>query len=302
MQRTPALSLRIASFAPYVLICLAVVTATFYAFPQTDDYCTFGRLFSHSGGNPLLETWYLYKNWSGRYSSSLIVALGGWLSSVTPFPLHVVYSVCLAILVAMFALGCAAVSRVTSASRRRNPALALIIFSSTMVLMPSKLEEYLWLSGAAVYFAGISVLLYTLKLLTDRQASSEAPAQQYDWPLLCLIVICVGFNELLALALGGYLVLATAIGALHGDRVKRNIKYFLAFGAAFLVTVLAPGNFARDAGIAVNRHDVLQAATLALSSLSLFKDALLETNAILLCVLLIAAACTGWLLAGEPVE
>ena len=301
MQRSPSFFLRIAAFAPYALICVAVITATFYAFPQTDDYCTFGRLALHSGGNPLLETWYLYNSWTGRYSSSLVVALVGWLTSVSPAPLHVVYSACLAMLVATFALACMAVSRLVGDSRNLNLALAALIFASSLVLMPSKLEEYLWLTGAAVYFAGISVLLFTAKALADRQAS-VAPGPRYDWPLLCLIIACVGFNEFLAIALGGYLILVTAVRAARRESVRPNLQYFVAFTIAFLVTVLAPGNFARDAGIASTRHDVVQATRLAMESLSVFKSSLIDSNAILLTALMLASACAGWLAASTSAE
>jgi hypothetical protein len=294
-------SLRAATFAPYILVGLVVLTATMYASPQTDDFCTFGRLFSQSNGNPLRETWYLYEHWTGRYTSSFIVAVVGWLIAVIPASVHAVYSVCLAAIAALFAWSCVLVTRVLSASRQPNLLLAAIIFASSMALTPSKLEAYLWLTGAAVYFVGLAVFFVVISMLARRQATpATGVSPPFDWPALMAIAVCVGFNEFLAIALFGYLALTAALAVKEGARLSRNIGYLAVCLVAFMASVFAPGNFARDSSISVVRHDIASATSLSMKSFGLFVDAMLLPHGVLLVALLAAAACAGWLLRREP--
>lgn len=296
-RTAPSLLFRVGSMVPYAWIAAIILFAITYAFPQTDDFCTFGRLLRISKGNPFLETWYLYQNWTGRYTSSFLVTLVGWFTAVIPAPIQWVYSASLALIIIMFGWGCFALSRLLSSTRAANLPTAAIIFAATIVLMPSKLESLLWVTGAAIYFAGIACLFFLFhSISTDVYIEEQGNAKPtYSWKSLTLIAACVGFNEFIGLALGGFLVLRVLAFARSGEYLKQNIAYFAVFLGAFAFSVLAPGNFARDAGMTTARHDIGMAIPLALRSFDIFVEMHISPNKPLLGWVVLGSAGVGWL-------
>ena len=95
----PSTTFRVLATVPYVLALLVVLYAARYGFPQTDDYCTFGRLVRQHDANPFVETWHLYMNWTGRYTSSFLVAAVGTLTTLLPLSVHAVYAGMLALMI-----------------------------------------------------------------------------------------------------------------------------------------------------------------------------------------------------------
>lgn len=294
----PSAPIRLLATAPYLLAILVVLYAVRYGFPQTDDFCTLGRLVHQHDANPLLETWHLYQHWTGRYSSSFLVAFVGWLSTVLPFPLHAVYATALALLLGVFAFSTWRTSAWASAEAQGSIVLAALLTAVPLVLMPSKLESLYWLTGNAVYFAGIASLLLTAtSTLSDEYvdgAGNSVPT--YSWATLAGIVLTVGFNEFLAIALGGFLVLRAIMAAPARSHLKQHVAYLAVFALAFAASVLAPGNFARDAGLATQRHDVGHALELTLRSWNVFLQMHVTPNKGLIAAVLLTALAAGWIL------
>lgn len=289
-------ALRAIAFAPYFWILLVFLLAATYAFPQTDDFCTFGRLFQGSGGNPFAESWYLYQHWTGRYASSFVIAAVGWLSSVVPAPLQWVYAGSLVAMMLAFAASCVALSRLVARGKGFNLSFAALLACSGLVLMPSKLEGLFWLTGAAVYFIGTALLFLLMQRLgTDREASRG----RLPWVDVALVIACVGINEFLALALGAFLALRIAVFARARAYARENAILVATFAAALAFSVFAPGNFARDAGIVTTRHDIGLTIDLAMRSMQFFAAAFLRPNALLMALALAAAFLAGWAAAPE---
>lgn len=291
---------RLLVWVPLALLFLVAATfayACFFAFPQTDDFCTFGRLIWRQDGNPFAETYFLYQNWTGRYGSSFVISLAGWLSTVMPIPPYWTYSVFLLAMLVVFSLSLMASIGLLLRDRppERLPIIlpAALLWAGIVVLMPSKLEGLLWLTGAAVYTLGIALLvLIASKLRPDDQGATglgQVPAS-----VLLLIFLCVGFNELIALSLGIYLGLRV-LAFPRRQAWKQHAVLMAVFIVSVLVTALAPGNFVRDANITAVRHDLSAAFTMATHSLQLFG---LPHRTVTLGVLsgLVAA---GWLLAAR---
>lgn len=284
------------AWAPFAWIVLVFLLAATYAFPQTDDFCTFGRLFQTSGGNPFAETWYLYQHWTGRYASSFAIAAVGWLSSVVPAPLQAVYAASLVAMILAFVASCVALSRLVPRGAAPNLPFAALLACAGLVLMPSKLEGLFWVTGAAVYFIGSALLFWLMQRLgPDRDPAREG----LPWLEAALVIACVGMNEFLALALGAFLVLRMALFARTRAYARDNAILFGTFAAALAFSVFAPGNFARDAGIAATRHDLGLTIDLAHRSLYFFGAAFVGPNALLLLLVLAAAFVAGWVAAPE---
>lgn len=271
---------------PFVLVVASFLYASLFAFAQTDDLCTLGRV-AWKHGNPLWETWHLYIHWTGRYSSTLAVTTGAWLVVISPVAEHWVYSAFVAAMMLVLGLSLHLALRLAADGGRGRwlPAMALLSF--VMVLMPSKLEGLLWLTGAAVYTLGIAALLWQARS-TGRDM--EQPRGRWGisgWSLLAIALV-VGFNELLALSAGGLIVLNAVAYAGRGHRA-RHLACFAIFMVAVLVTALAPGNFVRDSLSGAVRHDVDIALRLASESLDLFWNTRLTVDA----WLVLGLVCTG---------
>lgn len=280
------------SIVPYLWIGLVLVAAVAYAFPQTDDYCTFSRLYFHSHHNPLRETWYMYENWTGRYSASFVVAAVGWLASVSPMPLQWVYAGSLAIFLGLLFWASVRATQLVHEGQQANVPLAAIMFAAITLLMPSKLEGLFWLTGVAVYSFGIIVLpLLWYSILRD-----GTEGRNFSYRSLAYIVIAVGFNEFIGLALGVFLALRLIPSLKAPGWFQRNLAYLTTYVVAFAATVLAPGNFVRDATISTQRHDLSSALQLSIQSAVAFTNAHITPYWGTLAGLSIAAVAAGWLM------
>lgn len=267
IDRRGAAAVLLAS-VPYFWVAAAFLYAAFFAFAQTDDFCTFGRLLWRQGANPLLETWHLYLNWTGRYSSTLVVTLCGWLIAIAPVGEHWVYSGYVAALMLALAAALHGAQRLIGDGGGGRWLPALILFAFVLVLTPSKLEGLLWMTGAAVYTLGVAALLWQA-LEMQRDLRSAPTGWGVSWRSLLAIFLVSGFNELLALSAGGMIVLV-AIAYRERRYWPQHLAYLAVFLASLLVTTLAPGNFARDSLSQAVRHDVSLALRLAWESLDLF--------------------------------
>jgi hypothetical protein len=287
--------LQVVALAPILWFALVLLYGTFFSFPQTDDFCAFGRLFNLHADNPFSDTWYMYLHWTGRYTSMFLISVAGWLASVMPASMYVAYSLMLALLVLIFAMGCLASTRLLSVPGTVNIPVTSIAFAASMMLMPSRLEGVFWLTGAVIYVTSVAALLILSRsIVKDDRIAEQGIGATYSWTSLALIVSCVGFNELLALSLGEFLLLRAIFYARGSTHLKQNVAYAVVYLGTFIASVLAPGNFVRDAGSLVPRHQVGSALHLAMLSLHEFIHTHIAPNATLLTLILLATGFIAW--------
>lgn len=283
------------ALAPILWLIAVTAWGGVYSFPQTDDFCTFGRLFTHDAYNPLADVWRTYLTWTGRYASVFMVASAGWLSSVAPWPIHVTYQALVVMLTLVFVAGCVVAMGALSASRFVNVAVACIAGAAALTFMPSRLEGVYWLSGAAIYVTSVAVFLALARSIArDDLAGEGSIGARRPYASVALIVFCVGFNELIALSIGGFLLLRVVFFAKGSVYRKRNIAYGIAYAASMLLTVCAPGNFARDAISQLPRHELAGAWRLALHSMELFIDSRTAADGKVLFAMLAGTAAFTW--------
>lgn len=280
--------------APYLWVAAAFLYAAFFAFAQTDDFCTFGRLLWRQGGNPLMETWSLYFSWTGRYSSTFIVTLCGWLIGIAPIGEHWVYSGYVAALMLALGVSLHAAQRLIGDGGGGRWLPGLVLFAFVLVLTPSKLEGLLWMTGAAVYTLGVAALLWQA-VEVQRDLRSPPVGWGVSWRSLAAIFLVTGFNELLALSAGGLVVLV-ALAYRERRYWPQHLAYLGVFLVSLLVTTMAPGNFARDSLSEAVRHDVGLALRLAGESLELFWTTRLSLEGTVVVYLALASLAAGlWL-------
>lgn len=283
------------AFAPFLIAAATVFVSVWFPFLQTDDFCTYSRVLNHHHGNPFDDVVHMYRHWTGRYSAMFSIALVAASSPVLPVAYG--YSFALACCCILFAWACWRFSSLLDADRLSRAALSAILFCATMIAMPSKLEQFLWLTGAAVYFIGASMLL----LLVQAIAMPRPPGGRrvaHEAIIAILIVTTVGFNEFLALTTGA-LVTWYAMHAIWRQRAYWPVHAvrLAIFAAAFAAAVLAPGNFARDATSSATRHKFGDATSMAMSSLLQFIDGMTASQRLPLLAALLGAAAAGALAA-----
>lgn len=284
------LSFLLPAFLPALALGLTVLATTLFAFMQTDDFCTFGRVGA-SNGNPLPDIATLYMQWTGRYSS--IVATT-FVAAVSHFiPLEALYPFTLLSCALAFFLACVCVSRLVDGEMRRNLPWAISAFGTIMLLMPSKLEQYLWLTGALVYFLGAS-LFFVLMLKVARAQTGPSSRREEAW-IAILIVMVVGFNEFIALMVAACLAWPAFAAVRARAPVRTHVVRLAIFTAAFAATVLAPGNFARDSASELIRHDMGAALSMGWDSLRLY-FARFTTSPVEPVATLLAGAAAGMLM------
>lgn len=293
-ERNPMRLLRrYAHSLPYLLMVGVFCYALTFAFPQTDDFCTFGRLENNSGGNPLREALYLYNHWTGRYSASFATAVVGWLHGLVPLSLQTVYAACLIAALLVFVATAYLATRTVYADRRGSFALAMLMVSVSLLLMPSRLEGVFWLTGVAVYTLGIFAMLALCDYGTRDSAVDAKGRARIDPATVASIVAAVGFNEFIGLCVGVFLGVRFLLIARDRAHLRQNIAYFAAYAIAFSAALFAPGNFVRDSTISATRHDLGAALRMSWESLSNFKRMHLIPEAPMLAAAILAALAIG---------
>lgn len=241
----------------------------------------------------------MYFNWSGRYAAMFAVAVtaaaANWL------PTGFTYGLSLSLALALFAWGCLRYSRLMYKDGETNLPLASVMFCGILLLVPSKLEQYLWLTGAAVYFVGGAALLILLQLVSASKGTTSKD-RSMELQIGLLIVSVVGFNEFLALVVG--MVLATDIllkAVFKADHTswKRYAIRIAVFLTSFGTSILAPGNFVRDATSNAHKRDLLYALGKSSGEMMQYLLATASRDYWAIIALLFAAFLAGALAAGD---
>ncbi|MBK1836033.1 hypothetical protein JHL17_01290 [Azospirillum sp. YIM B02556] len=232
---------------------------------QGDDFCTFGRLFYLHNSNPFTETAFLYNEWTGRYTSSFLIALPGSVSRIVPFDILTVYRLFVfAYLLSVFA-AFYAFSRILTDNTGLRLLLSLLVTDLCLLLMPDKAMGIYWVTGSAVYCIAISAFL----LLAVRIHDEYTTRLEARWPTastMLLLFAVIGFNELLAISAGMLLGLYTLAHGRHGWN-RKAVLLMAAWAVFMAVTVLAPGNFFRDGGLTTERHKIGPATDMLIAAL-----------------------------------
>lgn len=255
--------------SPGLVLMLVIGAIALQAQPQTDDVCTFGRLAQSSGGNPFAETWYLYTAWSGRYSSSLLIALSG--SALAIAPGHAEGWAYGALLVAGLCTAIVSMQRTARSEGAGSPAawtLALLAVVWVVALMGSPLEGVFWLTGAAVYSAGLIALCALVAAVQRALDDAQGRWWLSPWAAVLVLFAC-GFNELLTASLGLWLGMLVLV-RWDQERWRTGLLILIVALAGAAATALAPGNVVRDGLSTLPRHDIGLAWSMAAESLDVF--------------------------------
>jgi hypothetical protein len=230
--------------AAAMAVLLPRLALAFFAYPSADDYCI------------VVETrqdgfWYMqvhsYLTWTGRYSAVFLESI------VSQFDLAAVYrwfaaATIVATIAALRALVAALFEH--DLSRARITAIAVIAAAVVAGGLPSGVEAFYWMPGAASYQWGVISYLAWLSLLIRTARRDDRGRGGGPWRRLLLVVMTVivpGFNEVMA-----PIVLATIlvfVAASRWQRLESGRFMLMLLGIAIVCTAImlaAPGNFMRS--------------------------------------------------------
>lgn len=236
-----------------------LMLAAVYNRPVIDDLCQpYDAMMAVQNGGTLWDALGIaWQRMIGTYFASCGTYLTMFLSYISPMIydyraayIHPVFFMLLMVAACFRAAYCARAFAPDAPKSALNAA-ALLMSVLLLTLLPSAMDGYYWYSGAVNYtftFA-LSVLLFSG--LFAMGAKNAAPSPRV-WTRLALY--CVGF-----FLLGGANFLTAAVSAvLYGYYVlyllvckkpKRFALPFLFLAAGFCISVLAPGNFQRQATV-----------------------------------------------------
>lgn len=226
------------------------IALSFFNYPAADDFC-FAAKARQLGFLKAQAFW--YEHWAGRYSLNSVwtaIMLAGDIVRVYRFPpimLLLATWLSFSFLTARIAQG------------QLSTAVTLLLGGVWTVLfiagVPDPAQTFYWLGGSITYQTANIFLVILLGLLVWRETTAKEKTLRI-WLFLfasLLVVATVGANEI-SLLLTGMILCG---GMFHAVWRKRDSRAFwaalllIALGAG-LISVLAPGNYERYAGIGGN--------------------------------------------------
>src|SRR5262245_20417366 len=160
----------LASTAVLMAALLPLIALSFYAAPQTDDFC-YGAMLLRRG---LPGVWQHYHSWSGRVAATLMIPLPSIIAQLTGADIFRVYS-CFAL---AFVLGLAVVAYWLIGKMLpalANPArlfFAVALFAVLIANAPITRHMVFWMPGAVTYtlpgFVMMALFVVLYRALADQ--------------------------------------------------------------------------------------------------------------------------------------
>jgi len=248
VKQFPLDKILIGILAVVVAAVLALFIAlSFFNYPAADDFC-FAAKARELGFLEAQVFW--YEHWSGRYSLNSV-----WTAIMSSGDIVQIYRYPPVILLVTTWLSFAFLTN-RIAQGQVSTSFALLLGGVWTILFiagaPDPAQTFYWLGGSITYQMANIFLIVLLGLLVWRETTANSnPLRAWLFVFSSLLVIAtVGANEVSLLLTGMIL----GWGTVHALWTKRDSRAFwvglllIAIGAA-LVSVLAPGNYQRYAGI-----------------------------------------------------
>ncbi|MDQ1337026.1 MAG: hypothetical protein QG552_3976 [Thermodesulfobacteriota bacterium] len=226
------------------------ISLSFFNYPAADDFC-FAAKARQLGFFGAQEFW--YKHWSGRYTLNSVwtaIMLSGDIVHIYRFPPIV--------LLLLTWLG---FSFLTARIVRDHLSLPLIFLVGgvwTLLFIagtPDPAQTFYWLGGSITYQMPNIFLIFLIGLILWRETSAKNHLLRTGIFVLSslLVIATIGSNEVSLLVTGMIL----SCGAFNAVMMKRDSRAFwiglmVIAAASALISLLAPGNIERYAGIGGN--------------------------------------------------
>ena len=240
--------------AALIAAVLPVLYLGFFAHPASDDY-SFGRHNVHAlrhGTSLLYSIGYtvkrFYFGWQGTFSAVALMSLepsifGEQFYALTPF-----------VMLGALSLGTTKLldtllRRMLCQSRSLVLCATSLLLLLSLELLPDPHEGFYWWNGAMFYTFFYSIMLLFLDQLLVLSMTASGAARIRVWVRVCLLGLLLGGGNYVSALLSLEICVLFCGYCL---RKRRNLLPYAAvtwllISAAFLISVLAPGNAVRQA-------------------------------------------------------
>lgn len=224
------------------------IYASFFVHPIADDF-SYLHLSSVKDLNSFLTD--EYKNWSGRYSSNLLVYFNPF-----KYGLNTYRAISILFIVLLFIAYFLFVSSLLKEDKSKSFIFSLVITSIILHSIPNTVEGFYWFTGAVTYtFASILALIYFASIIYYLRGKYFLNKQLHLFIMCVSTLFICGFNEVLTL----FLVVVFFIAALSlwYNKVNHNKTLSLLFilsAIGFAILLIAPGNESRASYFADNKN------------------------------------------------
>ena len=245
----PADKTLIGLLAGVVMAVLALFVAlSFFDYPSADDFC-YAAKARQLGFIGAQAFW--YQHWAGRYTLNFVYTafmLSGDIFQIYPYaPIILLISTW---------LGFSFMTAKVAQNHIAMPFAFLLGGVWTVLFIsgaPDVAQTFYWPGGSFTYQIPNILLIFLLGLLIWRETTARNKNLRILISILSslLVVVIIGANEISLILTGTVL----AFGTLHALWMRRDSRVFwaallLIAVVAALVSVLAPGNYERYAGLA----------------------------------------------------
>lgn len=225
-----------------------------YSNPVADDFIYGDRGRKNS---IVSEAIHEYTGWSGRYTSNLIDFL-----NPLSFNSYAAYKLVPVMIIILLLISYYCFVRMLVQKQLEKITVAIISFLLAALLlnqMPVLSEGIYWYTGAATYQLGnIMALLYiSLLICYCREKFLLKNRLVHGIILTCLLIICLGFDEVLMLALDTFAFICLLVASKNKLSQKHFFLYLFVLSCIFsCVVIFSPGVTVRS-GMAANNHRFL---------------------------------------------
>lgn len=244
----PADKILISVLAVVVIAVLTLFIAlSFFDYPSADDFC-YAAKAKQLGFIGAQTFW--YQHWSGRYTLNLVYTvfmLSGDIFQIYRFPPIV-------LLISTWLSFCFLTAKI---AQGRISTLFIFLLGGVWTALfiagtPDPAQTFYWPGGSFTYQIPNILLIFLLGLLVWRETTAKSNNLRILLFVLSslLVITIIGANEI-SLVLTGVILCG---GTFHALWMRRDSRIFwvalllIALGAT-LVSVLAPGNYERYAGL-----------------------------------------------------
>ncbi len=219
-----------------------------YNHPVLDEYA-YANMFKQFG---YIDTYINhYFKWGGRYlSNSLVLIQPLSFNNFTLYKVYPILSILSTVVVFYFFM------KTIMYTNNRKEILTVVAIVTLLFFsyLPIISDSFYWYTGSLTYQVAINsfILFSTFFLLYQRTKE-----RKYQYLMLFLIFLINGTNEIMVVLFNMTLFIINGVVFYKTKKINRLYLGMFILSCLFgLITILAPGNFARAASIENNHHDL----------------------------------------------
>jgi hypothetical protein len=243
---------------PFLFLCL-------FNHPSADDYCNTNLTLDMGIGNANI---YLYKTWTGRYSSTLLL-------TINPLIFHSFWGykmISFFIIAITIGVNFLLISMIINSSPLMIKMCLTVLLTIIYFLdVPNSIQAFYWMASTLSYqLSGCLIILWIYFFIKHQSSSKSNSPFYYTLVIMFLSIVIIGMNEISMVILDCF-VLAVLLFRIYQKKYY-DYSYYLIFSAMLIASYfsfIAPGNAIRSQFFEGN-HNLLKSLIGSFYNISTF--------------------------------